>query len=102
VRVKGGLHSESPVDQLTLMLKEKEDLNKRLTKSDAPLYEVKAAYKQLADEDRRPSDHFTKHCQVIVADEDSGTTYKILRGKPYFAWKAAREAARLRREREGR
>lgn len=70
--------------------------------SDGTLHEVKAAYKQLADEDRRPSDHFTKYCQVIVADEESGTTYKILRGKPYFAWKAAREAARLRREREGR
>jgi hypothetical protein len=69
--------------------------------SDGTLHEVKAAYKQLADENRRPSDYFTKNCQVIV-DEETGATHKILRGKPYFAWKAAREAARLRREREGR
>ena len=69
--------------------------------SDGTLHEVKAAYKQLADEDRRPSDHFTKHCQVIV-DEETGATHKILRGQRYIDAVAAREAARLRREREGR
>jgi len=69
--------------------------------SDGTLHEVKAAYKQLADEDRRPSDHFTKHCQVTV-DEETGATHKVLRGQKYLKWQAAREAARLRREREGR